>query len=102
MSTPQDPFSVRFDSAKPLQRLVEDWAKGLSQVFEAMAERRPQVTWEAASGPLADVAASKGIGAERDILWWEQPFQAAPEMMVWVGAPRALWEYAGGMTLRVR
>ncbi len=100
MSTPENPKSVRFDSSPPIQQLLDDWTSGLAQVFEGMAERRPQVAWQAVSGTLAEIAAATQIGELGEILWWEQPFQAAPGMMVWVGAPRVLWEYAGGVTLR--
>jgi flagellar motor switch protein FliN len=34
------------------------------------------------------------------MLWWEQPLQFAPEMKIWVGAPRTAWEQAGTVTLK--
>ena len=100
MSTPDNPLNVRIDSSPPIEKLVEDWTKGLAQVFEAMAERRPEVSWKSVSGSLAEVVESTGIGAQDEILWWEQPFQSAPGMMIWVGAPKVLWQFAGGVTLR--
>ncbi len=33
-------------------------------------------------------------------MWWEQPFPLVGGMTVWVGAPRATWEYAGTATLK--
>jgi flagellar motor switch protein FliN len=33
-------------------------------------------------------------------LWWEQPFHGGPDLVVWVAAPRAAWEYAGTITLK--
>jgi len=100
MSTLENPRSVRFDTAPPIQQLLDDWTSGLAQVFEGMTERRPEVSWQAMSGTLAEISAATGMDEAADILWWEQPFQAAPGMMVWVGTPRVLWEHAGGVTLR--
>jgi flagellar motor switch protein FliN/FliY len=75
---------------------VDAWVESLAQVLESMADERPECRWEPASEP----AIPEGDGAERELLWWEQPFQGAEDGKAWVGAPPSAWEYAGGQTLR--
>ena len=74
--------------------ILDRWTESLAQVLESMTDQRPDVRWEPMSGPLAEV------GAGQDYLWWEQPFQMDPQAIVWVGAPRPAWEYAGTLTLK--
>src|SRR5947207_2605539 len=74
----------------PVRCLLDKWACGVVDVVASMADRKPEARWEAAGAPPADA----------DLLWWEQPFQAAPGAMVWVATPRATWEYAGTLTLK--
>jgi flagellar motor switch protein FliN/FliY len=71
--------------------VVDQWAEGLADVLGAMTDRRPEVLWTGRSGPLA---------ADTEALWWEQPFQPFPDMVVWVAAPNALWEHTGSITLQ--
>jgi flagellar motor switch protein FliN/FliY len=73
-----------------IQELWEQFGGILAQVFESMAEQRPSVSCD------APTAAPEG----EEILWWEQPLQFAPGMKIWAGAPRAVWEYAGTLTLK--
>ena len=91
---------MRLDAAENLKSLLDQWAESLEQVLESMTDQRPGIQWRAVTAPLSEVAASSGAGSEDELLWWEQPFQWAPEMVVWVGAPRATWEYAGTLTLK--
>jgi len=84
------------ESAK---QILDQWVEGLAQVLESMTDQRPEIGWQAATGPLAEVAAGQ-LGPEPEVLWWEQPFQLAAGAAAWVGAPRALWEYAGALTLK--
>jgi len=70
--------------------LLDRWAASLAQVMESMTDQKPEVRWQPGSGP----------DPGQEILWWEQPFQLAPGMTVWVAAPRATWEYAGTLTLK--
>jgi flagellar motor switch protein FliN/FliY len=86
----------RLEAAGPARGLVDAWIESLAQVFESMADERPEFRWEPASEP----AIPEGDGVERELLWWEQPFEGAAEAKAWVGAPRSAWEYAGGQTLR--
>jgi flagellar motor switch protein FliN len=73
-----------------IRDLFEQFAASLAQVFESMAEERPDVACEdAIRNPEGE-----------EILWWEQPLQFAPEMKIWAGAPRDTWEYAGTLTLK--
>jgi len=85
--------SVRLDAAANTRFLLDRWTESLAQVLESMTDQRPEVHWEAASGPLSEVGG-------QDLLWWEQPFQAAPHASVWIAAPQATWEYAGTLTLK--
>jgi flagellar motor switch protein FliN len=68
--------------------LLDQWVAGLAQVVESMADQKPEIQWQA-GGASAD-----------DLLWWEQPFQIAPGMLLWVAAPPATWEHAGTVTLK--
>jgi flagellar motor switch protein FliN len=70
--------------------LLDQFASGLAQVLESMADQKPEVGWQSAGEP------SDGL----DVFWWEQPFQAAPGMLLWVATPRQSWEYAGTLTLK--
>jgi flagellar motor switch protein FliN/FliY len=74
----------------PVRSLLDQWTTSLAQVVESMADQKPEMQWEAA-GPAP---------ADADLLWWEQPFQVLPGMMVWVATPRATWEFAGTLTLK--
>ena len=38
--------------------------------------------------------------AGEDILWWQQPFSASPEALVWVGAPTLTWKTIGNEVLK--
>src|SRR5437763_656212 len=72
--------------------ILDQWAEGLAAVLASMTDVRPDVSWQPGNRPLR---------AEGDeMLWWEQPFQSSPEMVVWEATPRALWEYAGTVTLK--
>jgi flagellar motor switch protein FliN/FliY len=70
--------------------LLDRWAGSLTQVLESMADQKPDVGWQPGAAP----------DPEQEVLWWEQPFQNAPGMMVWVAAPRATWESVGTLTLK--
>jgi len=80
--------------------ILTEWAGTLEQVLESMTDHRPEIQWQSITGPLNEAAEQAGAGMEEQILWWEQPFQLLPEAAVWVGAPRATWEYAGALTLK--
>ncbi len=88
------------DEEPKLRQVVDAWAGGLGQVLESMADQKPEINWRPAAGPIEEIGGPAGPGAEAEILWWEQPFQRMPEAMLWVGTPRAAWEYIGGLTLR--
>jgi flagellar motor switch protein FliN/FliY len=89
-------MSEKLDAIEPVRALLDQFAEGLAQVLESMAEQRPEAAWQAASGTAAVVVANP----EDQMLWWEQPLQFAPEMKIWVGAPRTAWEQAGTLTLK--
>ncbi len=82
-----------------IKRVVDAWAESLAQVLETMADQKPEIAWKAATGVPEEISGS-GSGPDAEILWWEQPFQRTPAAKVWVGSPRAAWEYLGGLTLR--
>jgi flagellar motor switch protein FliN/FliY len=91
---------IRLDSSANLNLVLDQWTQSLGQVLEAMTDRRPEVRWQAVSGPIAEVGAPGSPGTDDEVLWWEQPFHIDNGMTVWVGAPRATWEYAGTITLK--
>jgi len=75
---------------EPVRGLLDQWVAGLAQVVESMADQKPEIHWQPGAPPSAD----------QDLLWWEQPFQIAPGMLLWVATPRPTWEYAGTVTLK--
>jgi len=75
---------------EPVRHLLDEWTAGLARVVASMADQKPDIAWEAAAAPPA----------EPDLLWWEQPFQAAPGMTIWVATPHTTWEYTGTLTLK--
>jgi flagellar motor switch protein FliN/FliY len=91
---------LRLETAENAKLLLGQWGDSLAQVLESMTDQRPEVQWQTATGPLSEIAQSTGAGPEADLLWWEQPFQVSPEMVVWVAAPRSTWEYTGTLTLK--
>ncbi len=91
---------MRLDTNPNLKSVLDRWTEALAEVFESMAGQRPEINWRAATGNLGEVGVPTGPGAEQEILWWEQPFQFAPDTVLWVAAPGATWDYAGRLTLR--
>jgi len=94
MSDLEPDSQLRLDGVENARFLLDRWTESLAQVLESMTDQRPDVRWEPVSGPLSEV------GAGQDYLWWEQPFPMDPQAIVWVGAPRPAWEYAGTLTLK--
>jgi hypothetical protein len=84
----------RLDGVENARFLLDRWTESLAQVLESLTDQRPQVAWEAASGPLSEVAAGGTF------LWWEQPFQIDSQAAMWIGAAETTWEYAGALTLK--
>jgi flagellar motor switch protein FliN/FliY len=74
--------------------ILDQWTESLADVIGSMTDQRPEIAWEAGSGPLV----TEDTGTE--LLWWEQPFHAAPGLEVWVAAPLGLWEHLGTATLK--
>lgn len=91
---------LRLEPAENAKLLLGQWGESLAQVLESMTDQRPEVHWQTVIGPLSEIAPATGAGPEAEMLWWEQPFQVSPEMVVWVAAPRATWEYTGTLTLK--
>lgn len=77
-------------SVENARQVLEQWTRSLADVLAAMTDQRPEVAWTPGGAP-----AESG----EELLWWEQPFQGAPDLCVWAAAPRALWEHAGSVTL---
>jgi flagellar motor switch protein FliN/FliY len=82
------------ESAEIVVRLLDDWARTLVQVLEAMTGQKPAFEWR------KDLAAPAGSGMGEELLWWEQPFQISPAAKAWVGAPRAVWEHIATLALK--
>lgn len=95
MSASETNGLLRLDAVENARLLLDQWVKSLAQVLESMTDQRPGVGWQAASGSFGEIGPP-----ETEVLWWEQPFQVAPDTAVWVAAPRAAWEYAGTLTLK--
>lgn len=91
---------LRLEAVENAKLLLGQWGDSLAQVLESMTDQRPEVDWQTVTGPLPEIASATGAGPEGDMLWWEQPFQVAPDIVAWVAAPRATWEYAGTLTLK--
>jgi len=81
-------------SADNVKQLLDRWTESMAQVIESMTAQRPEVKWQAARGTASE------LGCGQEYLWWEQPFQVAPQVTAWVAAPRATWEQAGTLTLK--
>lgn len=73
-----------------IRGLIDQWTVSLAEVVASMADQKPEVRWDASGAPPAGP----------DLLWWEQPFQVGPGVVVWVATPRSTWEYAGALTLK--
>jgi len=120
MSSSDDIRHSRLDEVANARLLLDEWTQGLVQILESMADQKPEVRWQVVSGPFpqtatpsaapdvaidvatdvaSEAAPDAAPGADAEILWWEQPFQTA-ETAVWVGSPRATWEYAGALVLK--
>jgi len=78
------------EAPEVVRGLLDAWVSGLAQVVESMADQKPEVRWQPVCEPPGDP----------DLLWWEQPFQFAPGMLLWVATPRSSWEYVGTLTLK--
>jgi flagellar motor switch protein FliN/FliY len=100
MSIGEPRSQSRFETEENVKVLLDQWGESLEQVLESMTDQRPEVHWQAASGPLSEVVAATGSGPESELLWWEQPLQFSSGMVIWVAAPRASWEQAGTLTLK--
>jgi flagellar motor switch protein FliN len=87
-------MSTPLSAVENARVLLDRWTESLAQVLESMTDQRPNVRWEAQSGPVAEVTGGNSF------LWWEQPFQVDPQASVWIGATQAVWEYAGALTLK--
>ncbi len=95
MSTEDRNSHPRMGSAENARVLLDEWSESLAQVLESMTDQRPEIHWQYASGPFAEIGADSG-----DYLWWQQSFQLSPDMLAWVAAPKATWEFAGTLTLK--
>src|SRR5215469_14223956 len=89
-------MSKKLDAIEPVRTLLDQFSASLAGVMESMAEQRPEIEWQSASGPPSAIFPESSAG----ILWWEQPLQFAPHMKIWVGAPQSAWEYSGSLVLK--
>ncbi|HLH19276.1 MAG TPA: flagellar motor switch protein FliN [Bryobacteraceae bacterium] len=95
MSPPEKNASGLMDLPEAARSILDQWAGSLAQVIESMTDQRPQIAWNPGSGTLPGTTA-----AGEPLLWWEQPLRGGRDLTVWVGAPRAVWEHAGTLTLK--
>ncbi|HTS66743.1 MAG TPA: flagellar motor switch protein FliN [Candidatus Acidoferrales bacterium] len=75
---------------EPVNSVLDQWTSSLTEVFQSMADQKPEVKWQLAPAPAT----------EPEQIWWAQPFPVAPDVAVWVAAPRTTWEHAGAITLK--
>ena len=94
----RDGKDSRLEASERARTLLDQWGESLAQVLESMTDQRPEVQWRTVAGPLAEV--SSAPEGDPEMLWWEQPFQVSAEMVAWVAAPRATWEFIGTLTLK--
>jgi len=86
------PASIK--SVENVRAILDSWVEALAQVLESMTDQKPDTHWQFAAGAFTDV------GGDGEYLWWQQSFQISPEMLVWVAAPKATWDFAGTLTLK--
>jgi flagellar motor switch protein FliN len=94
MSSGEKTAGLQMSAADNARVLLDQWTESLAQVLESMTDQRPLTHWQYASGTAAEIAPNSG-----SYLWWQQSFQLAPDMLVWVAASKATWEFAGTLTL---
>lgn len=64
--------------------LVEQWRKEFIGVMQAMGDFSPDMAGHFEPPSACD-----------DMLWWNQPFDLAPEAGMWIGAPEKTWSALG-------
>jgi flagellar motor switch protein FliN len=73
--------------------LAEECARQLTRVLESMIGEAPLVSYSA-----HELEASKA--EPEQFFWWEQPFNLAPDAVVWIGAGTQSWEEIGKRVLQ--
>jgi len=84
------------DSQDETRGFLDAWADNLAQVLESMTDQRPQIKWRAVTGSVADT----GLGAEANLIWWEQTLKCPEPLQLWVAAPQITCDHAGSVTLK--
>lgn len=84
------------DTHESTRLLLNGWVENLAQVLESMTDQRPEIGWQSATGTPSDL----GVGADSDVLWWEQKCQLSSDAEIWLGAPHQTWEHASSLTLK--
>ncbi len=87
--------SPSMSSVESARTLLEQWADSIAQVSESMTDQRPRIQFKYVTGVFDEVG-----GDPVEYLWWQQSFQPFAEMVVWIAAPKATWEFAGTLTLK--
>jgi flagellar motor switch protein FliN/FliY len=67
--------------------LTEQWTEEFIKVTAAMADAQPVM------------AISQTEPDREGMLWWKQPFDAAPGALLWAGAPADTWNSMGSLVL---
>jgi flagellar motor switch protein FliN/FliY len=67
--------------------LAAQWREEFVKVTAAMADAQPVM------------AVSPDAPAAEEMLWWKQPFDAAPGAVLWAGAPASTWNSIGRLVL---
>src|SRR5215831_14160232 len=67
--------------------LAGQWTEEFAKVTAAMADVQPVM------------AINPGTPQAEEMLWWKQPFDAAPGAALWAGAPAGTWNSIGRLVL---
>jgi hypothetical protein len=57
MSASENTRQFRLHEVENARLLLDQWTQGLVQIIESMADQKPEVRWQAVSGPFAETGA---------------------------------------------
>ncbi len=100
MSPDEPNGQLRLDATANSRELIDQWVNTLAQVLESMTDQKPSTRWQAVSGTLEEVGPPQGPGEEIEVMWWQQALNTESDAIIWIGAQRATWLEAGGLTLK--
>jgi len=57
MSASENTRLLRLEEVENARLLLDQWTQGLAEVLKSMADQKPEVRWQAVSGPFPETAA---------------------------------------------